>query len=412
MISKKYRYNAHLIVVGYVMLGMCGETWSAGKRSQGDGVQKAIHRSAHYLTASVKKDGMFIYRINMDATRRVKKKYNILRHAGTIYSMSMYYRLNPDADVLSAIKKAGRYLQTDAMRPLPENDAITAIWSDPKVNQSGKALQAKLGGAGIGLVALLSIESIHPGFTPLSDLQALGRFVVFMQKENGDFYSKYIPSTGGRMDNWRSLYYPGEAALGLVMLYELDPKINWLQAAINALAYLARHRESKATVPADHWALLATDKALSITSLGGLSVPRNLLINHAVQISEAILQDQIENHEKPEYNGGFSNDGRTTPTATRLEGLQAALNFLPADHEIRKRIDAAVSRGISFLLRAQVNEGKFIGAFPRATQKLDDSFSGAAKFNRRATEVRIDYVQHALSAMIQYLHLMGGSKKE
>jgi hypothetical protein len=167
---------------------------------------------------------------------------------------------------------------------------------------------------------------------------------------------------------------------------------------------LALTREGSSDIPADHWALLATAKLLSLENVDELPVPRELLLNHAIQISEAILQDQIDDPQRPEYDGGFSDYGRTTPTATRLEGLQAALNILPPDHEMRGRIAAAVPRGISFLLRAQVGEGDFTGAFPRATSKIDPELPGADDHNRRATEVRIDYVQHALSAMIQYLY--------
>ena len=209
---------------------------------------------------------------------------------------------------------------------------------------------------------------------------------------------------------WQSLFYPGEAALGLLMLFEKDPSDVWIASAANALAYLARSRKDSSDVPADHWALLATEKILSLENSVELPVSRDLLINHAIQISEVMLQDQIEGHERPEYNGGFSKDGRTTPTATRLEGLQAVLNFLPPGHEARKRIEFAVLRGISFLLRAQIGEGKYSGGFPRAIGKIGQDSPDAGTFNVRATEVRIDYVQHALSAMIQYLHLANDKK--
>jgi hypothetical protein len=287
---------------------------------------------------------------------------------------------------------------------------MLAVWSEPEVNRSGEPLRAKLGGTGLGLVALLSIEKLHPGFTPLSDLQALGRFIVFMQKGDGSFYSKYIPSLGGRWDEWQSLYYPGEAALGLLMLYEKDPSDVWIESAADALAYLARSRKNSTDIPADHWALLATEKMLSLENTDELSVSRELLINHAIQISDAMLQHQIEDPERPEYAGGFSEDGRTVPTATHLEGLQAALNVLPLDHENRKHINTAVARGLSFLLRAQISEGEFIGGFPRAAGKIDRGIADTDESNRRASEVRIDYVQHALSAMIQYVNLLNARK--
>jgi hypothetical protein len=353
---------------------------------------------------------MFLYRLNMNPAVRVKEKYNILRHAGTVYSMTMTYQLQPDNNLKSAAERAGRYLRDQSIFPVPGKSDMSAVWSVPGVNKSGDPLQAKLGGTGLGLVALLSLEKLVAGFTPLSDLQSLGRFIVFMQKEDGSFYSKYIPSLGGRWDRWQSLYYPGEAALGLIMLYEKDHAPIWIEAASRALAYLAQRRKNRTNIPADHWALLATERLLSLEKKDHLPIPRELIMNHAVQICKSILQGQIQKSEHPGYLGGFSSDGRTTPTATRLEGLQAALSFLPPDHDLRQRIDSAVFEGISFLLRAQIREGAFAGAFPRAVDKIEQNNPQAKKFNRRATEVRIDYVQHALSAMIQYINRMNNKK--
>ena len=71
-----------------------------------------------------------------------------------------------------------------------------------------------------------------------------------MQKEDGSFYSKFYPHHGGKNDQWTSLYYPGEAALGLLMLYEKDPDPLWLQTAANAIAYLARLRAGRPSAPA------------------------------------------------------------------------------------------------------------------------------------------------------------------
>lgn len=339
----------------------------------------------------------------MNPAVKVKEKYNILRHAGTIYALTLYYQRHPDSQVHFVLKKASQYLQNQAIYPLPNQNNLLAVWSDPNVNHSGNPLQVKLGGTGLGLVALLSMETIQPGFTPLSDLQNLGQFLVYMQKEDGSFYSKYIPSQGGRWDQWQSLYYPGEAALGLAMLYEQDQSQIWLNAAANALAYLAHTREAQTNIPADHWALLATAQLLSVTQEQELPVSRDLLINHAIQICETILTEQLKNYRHPNYNGGFSKQGKITPTATRLEGLQAALTFLPTHQEIRQRIQSAVPLGINFLLRAQVKEGNFLGAFPRAVDRIVADTPDAEKFNRRATEIRIDYIQHALSALIQYL---------
>ena len=87
-----------------------------------------------------------------------------------------------------------------------------------------------------------------------------------------------------------------------------------------------------------------------------------------------------------------------------IEGLQAALTFLPTDHPIVPHIRAAIDRGIDFLVRAQVKEGPYVGGLPQAISRLpDDGSSEVRAFNAQATEIRIDYVQHSLSALLQYL---------
>jgi hypothetical protein len=364
-------------------------------------VQSAITRSAEYLIKSTKADGMFMYYIDLDPDSAVNKNYNILRHAGTIYAMSMYYQLEPGDNMRSAIKHSAEYLRDECIAPVPERENLLAVWSRPEVTKSGKPLQAELGGAGLGLMALLSAENIYPGFTSLSVLRKLGNFILYMHKEDGSFYSKYIPSMEGNRDSRHSLYYPGEAALGLLMLYEKDPSDTWIKPAIKALVYLANNHKDTA----DHWTLLAMEKLFSLRIPENIEVPRELLLNHAIRLCEIMLKEQVENPDDPSYKGGFSKEGKTTPTAVRLEGLLGALTFIPKEEAIRARIESSVQRGVEFLVRAQIKEGEFKGAIPRAIHKISQNQTDAKNFNRRATQVRVDYVQHALCAMIKYVKL-------
>jgi hypothetical protein len=367
-------------------------------------IHDAIVLSADYLVHANNPNGKFIYRINLNSEIRPKDKYNILRHAGTMYALAEYYLRYPDEDTRKVLEKAGGFMQKYFLGPLLEKENLLAIWSPPEITNSGNPLQAKLGGTGLGLVALISLEKISPGFTSLDDLQGLGRFIVYMQKRNGNFFSKYIPSENGRNDLWQSLYYPGEAALGMIMLYEIDPSPLWLEVSMKALTYLAQKRKGQISVPVDHWALLATDKLLSVCSADELSESRELLINHAIQICKQMLGEQLKHPFNPILDGSFTPDGKTTPTATRLEGLLAALNFLPEEEQIlRNQIESSIHHGIAFLLRAQINSGEYAGAIPRAIRLISAGEPGFEKnFNERATEVRIDYVQHALNAWLLY----------
>jgi len=368
----------------------------------------SIKNAGKYLQNTVKKDGMFEYRVNVDPSIKIKNKYNILRHSGTIYSLVDYYLIQPDKELLSNIKKVGNYLITQAISSLPDNDNILAVWSKPEVNNGKNPLEIKLGANGLGLIALLSIEKIEYGFTSLDMLQKLGHFLVYMQKENGDFYSKYIPSLGGKTDKWISLYYPGEAALGLLMLYEIDSQNLWFDAAIKALLYLADQRKNKSDIPSDHWALLATEKLFSLKYKynGEIDISTKLLTTHTIQICNKMLREQIIDPKLKKFYGGFSMDGSITKTSIRLEGLLAARKILDyQEKELCESIDKAVKKGVGFILDNQIKEGIYMGGFPRSSCKLNSEISKIIKFNKRVGEIRIDYVQHALSALIRYSDL-------
>lgn len=367
-------------------------------------IDAAIHSMAFYLSHQAQSDGQFVYRVSLDPRIRFKPGYNILRHAGAIYSLASYYRKYPNAEGVDLVVRAGRYLTDERVAPVPGTLDMRAIWSTSESDDENDTAfrEAKLGAAGIGLVALMSIESLRPGQTPIEELRRLGRFVVWMQKRDGSFYTRLLPAPQGRDDSWTSLYYPGEAALGLIMLYEKDPSKDWLNSAARALGYLAELRAGASKVEADHWALLATARLLPhYDKIESPTVTREAIIQHAAQVCESILKTKAPHSEGTDAHGCFTKDGRTTPTSTRLEGLQAALTFLPEDRvELRREISAAVDDGISFLNRAYIPDGPFQGAVPA-------SIDGSRKVTRnqppsKESEVRIDYVQHALSALMQY----------
>lgn len=396
-----------LIVFSIVLLAIsCDSQKKLPPQINEKEIKKIIIRSGKYLVKQAKPNGKFVYRINLRPIVKLKPSYNVLRHAGTIYSLAMFYEQEPDENTLTAITRTGQYLRDIGIKPVDINKRISAIWSSPDFDSAITSTQAKLGGTGLGLVALMSIEKISPGFTPLSTLQSLGRFIVFMQKPDGSFYSKYTPSENWRQDPWASLYYPGEAALGLVMLYQKDNNELWFKAAVKAMEYLALSRKNVDDIPPDHWALLATEQIFKSNSVKTISVPEKLLKEHAIQICNSFLKDQVVDPSKERLYGSFSIDERVTPNSTRLEGLIAAHSFLLEDEIFREKIFSAINKGILFVSEAQIKEGDFEGAIPRVKGNAKGEKRLKNLKNPRSTEVRIDYVQHALSAFIGYYKII------
>jgi hypothetical protein len=317
---------------------------------------KISHQDIQYDSHFV---GRFTYQTYMneplDSTRNYdihpQDDYNLLRHNGAIYSLALSYEwagsfisygVLPTQqlfDIVSTMQYAVQYLKHNIL-PVPMGAAATlkagtrkyrpnelAPWERVDDNDPNSPPRtAKLGGAGLTLIALVSMERIVPGTTTMDYLRQIGNFILNLQKpDDGSFYCKYFYKTGAADDSWTSLYYPGEAALGLVLLAELEePKSmlqqQWLTVSTKALLYLERLRrnEDPNNIEPDHWALLATARVLPL--LDEATDEYWLVYSHGVKVAHSMIVSHTH-QGLIDHGGCFTYDRRTCPTATRLEGL-------------------------------------------------------------------------------------------
>jgi len=411
-VMRRSRILTVAMVAALALLGG-GAVWLAAGRTSGPdlALDRAIRTAGDFLASHCRCDGQFEYLVNLDPTLRCPPQYNIIRHAGAVYALAIDGQSRPSRAKREAMLRAAAFLRREAIAPVPGREGLVAVWSRPQLDEPGQPIQAKLGGAGLGLVALLSVEQIAPGTTPLEELQGLGRFILFLQEPDGGFYAKYYPSLGGRKCLNASLYYPGEAALGLLMLFEVDPQPAWLEGAARAIAFLAARRAGQDRVEADHWALLATGKLLAhYDQLDEPPLSREAILDHAAQICRSMLDERPDWPTDAIEHGCFTDDARTCPTATRVEGLVAALAFLPEREEpLRREIRQAVGDAVAFLVRAQVRAGPHAGGLARLIRPLPPDHPRYRPRNAGAmTEIRIDYVQHAMCGWIAYEAILRG----
>lgn len=364
---------------------------------------KSIDLGADYLMNQLNKNGYFTYRVNPNVNLR--PNYNMLRHAGAIYSLLMYHEFKADIRSCQAAESATEFLKQASLGPVDKMENILGVWSFPNIVASVDKPQLKLGGSGLGLVALSSLERCGEQNTPLAVLQHLANFICYLQKDDGSFYSKYFPAPVGKDGSWVSLYYPGEAVLGLCLLYEIDRNEKWLTASLNAINNLHNQRKGKRVVEADHWALIATGRLLNIVQNidSSYKYVESILIDHAVQICESIVSTVHTFPKISPYYGCMTYDGRTTPTATRLEGLINAYAYIPEENiSLRAAMLDLINNGIQFLMNAQIKEGIYAGGIPMAYVAEQNIPRSIDLTNQRNAEIRIDYVQHAISAMMDY----------
>jgi hypothetical protein len=287
--------------------------------------------------------------------------------------------------------------------PVPGEKDMLAIWADPKVTGRDHPLHAPLGSTGLGLMGLTSLERVAPGNVPLAEMQALARFILFMQRDDGSFYRSYAPDHGGKILVEPLQFYPGESALGLLLLYEIDGEQRWLDAAAKAVAHMSTRRDPDGEPMLDHWMLIAAGRLWPHFDKVTDPPARKKITQFAADLCERLLETKPDEYENPLFEGCLTRDGTTCPTATRTEGLASALVVIPADEvALRTRIESATEDALVFLLRAQVADGKYRGGIPYAIAKVRDDHPRAATFNPMSGEIRIDYVFHAISGMMLY----------
>jgi len=364
-------------------------------------IAAAINYSTHYLLQATMPGGQFVYSINLDSRFGMIDTYNIVRHSGAMYALGMIDQAHPQPDVLAALQRSSNWIFASQIKPVAGHPDFLGIWETPT---SEHPQMISTGNLGLGLVGLTALESVKPEAIPIDKLRRIGEMLLWMQKPDGTFQTAYYPDKSTFETTLEVLYYPGEAALGLTCLYEQDRDPRWLMAALKALSALATSRQSGDDIPPDHWAMLATQKVLlHLQDIKNPPVSREQLLAHARLVCASLMANQ-QPAAAGEVAGSFSPDGLTTPTATRMEGLLAALAFLPPeDAALRQQIQTSVAAGISFLLRAQVKSGQYSGAFPHSIIRKETKDNPRNMlFNIYAGQVRIDFVQHAVCALLRY----------
>lgn len=356
--------------------GLIGAHPSAQELSR-DRLLQAARAGGDYLLRIQRRDGEFNYYYDAAEDRFESRRYNIVRHAGTAVALFDLYAATRDSRYNVSARRAMRFLVT-RFRRAPRTQGTYVLDYDGK---------AKLGANGLALVALTRQIEILPGNGDRGNAEALARLILALQRKDGSFEMRYtLP--GREQTQWESLYYPGEAMLGLIRLYGLNHDARLLNAARRGADYLIGRQRKMTELPADAWFMQALE-ALYYTGR------ERKYVDHAMALAEAMIADQYAEDAPEGFVGGFGpGSPRATPAASRAEGLVAAYRLARRTGDARAaKIAASLRASAMFQLAQQLKADTDGVRNPRVA-------AGGFREGLTSMKVRIDYVQHNISSLL------------
>ncbi len=343
-----------------------------------------VDTSSRYLASQVLKNGRFEYGWHCCFDRAIGT-YNTLRHASSTYAMIEGWEVTRDESTKRAIDRALSHLTENLIKRarLPSGKEAAFL-----VEANG---EIKLGGNAVCLLALVKYceltGSEHYG--ELMEKLALG--IRYMQnRANGKFVHVLQYPELTLKEEFRIIYYDGEAAFGLMRLYGFTKDERWLNIVEKAFEYFIANNHWQAH---DHWLSYCVNELT-------LYRPEARYYQFGIQNVVGHLDFIIE---------------RITTFPTLLELMMAAERMVT-----RLRQETA----FSYLLE-QLDLPKFYRALhTRAMYLLNGYFwpeyamyfqnpekiVGSFYIRHHAFRVRIDDVEHYLSGFVAYRKYLSESR--
>jgi len=347
-------------------------------------LSRALHNSViaggDFLVRMQNPDGSYQYEYYPEIDR-YSTDNNILRHTGVVYSLVLLYEYSHETRYLESAKKGADFL----LQHLEYIDDDTAyIFHDD---------DAKLGGAGLAVIALVELETAEKTGKYLDIIKDLTNFILFMQEDTGKYKSYYIDE-GEYVSSGDSYIYPGEAMLALVRAYTLFEDQRYLASLERAYDYYSIAFAQDPTTEFTPWTAQAFVRLYEIS-------PKQKYANFVFAMEDWLTSQQyLDNAPRPDYLGAYGTMDIPSITAgVRSEGVSDAYILAKklGYEEKAERYKQSILLASNFLMKLQHTEAN------TKTYLHPEVGTGAFVYKVGDTAARVDYTQHAISAMIKTL---------
>ena len=380
-----------------------------------EAVFQKIINSLEWLIKNMQKDGSFLYYydahkdsiIDFLHPNMINPPYNnILRHSGGTFGLVRGYELTKDDKYLKYAKKSIDFLISTFKKH--QYKKKTAYY--PFFNQ-----KSKLGGAGIGLVAMMSYYRYTKDSSICKYLDGLVRHILSRIDKSGEMIGYYIHpkyNNGKAIINPNdkikkelfSFYYPGEALLGLALYYlhvddiDRDLQEDILTKAKKALDFLVEIRPKKyhymfESLPSDAWLMQAIEEWIKVDGFKKQSYI-DFVFNDTQAMIKHMYKDNNTLPTNKDYIGGFYYEygEHVYHDASRCEGIVSAYYLAKylGDDEYAKYIMQHMLLSAKGLFRTYHDE---VSVYPFINPK---KAMHTFRFKLTRHWIRVDSIQHAV----------------
>ncbi len=201
-------------------------------------VKRLLVNAGGFLVDQVNADGSFIYGFYPRFDKPIEN-YNILRHASTIWSLICQYRVTGDASLITVIESSIDYMLESVVYK-----------DDSAYLYESKDDEIKLGGCGVSIIALTEYMDVFQNDKYKDVCKKLGNGILSMMDQETGKYYHVLNGDFSKKEEYRTVYYDGEATFALSRLYGLTGEQRWLDAAKAAVEHFIN---ADYTVHRDHW---------------------------------------------------------------------------------------------------------------------------------------------------------------
>ena len=211
-------------------------------------IYSIIANSSNYLSNMLQSSGKFIYGYNPLKNKELTS-YNILRHCGSVWSLIVCFDENTkNKESLKAnINNATEYM----ISQIREQDKNISYIIEEKTDE------IKLGGNALAVIAMCEYTEKFQDSKYIELLKKLANGIINMQEDGGNYIHVLNASDFSKKEDYRTVYYDGEATFALIKLYGITNDEKYLNSAKKAMDYFV---ENNYTKYCDHWLSYASNE--------------------------------------------------------------------------------------------------------------------------------------------------------